>query len=602
MKPLEQELFQVAADSVVIPNRLPLDQWCKENVYLTNPPFKISGQLDLSLSKFLVAPMLALQDPEVRQVIYVGSPRSGKTLIGQGYLLYVINEEPADILLAIHQEKLIKSFSEVRLLPFLKANGISLADDPTDKKKAATQKFIKLPVGSIKICGASAASFTQLGHRVLIGDELHEWKPGMWDLFKRRADDFRYTKKILGISSASDYGTDLHKEFLKGDQSEYGFKCPECNTEQVYHFTYKRPDGQYAGFRFDEVKNARDEWDIPAASATARYECLHCLTKFFDPKDRHVLNECGLYIPQNPNPEKGIRSFRSNAFATDNIPFSEIVSDYLLSKALAERSQYDKARNFHKNILSNFYHHGLTDEKLELTVGEVGQDGKEGLRFLSVDVQKDWLYYVIVAYFKEKKEMWLTTYGKIPKDWKALEKIQLDNRVSYKNVLVDSGDQAQDVYRACANHFNVFTNPKTNKKEKRCWCALKGDEPKEGSYYHPDDKKYRLYSPIRKQEVVNQDKSQKTFCKYAMFAASPCRTILQELIDNKHPQWKLLFSPEAAADIEFKEHLQAEKLTTIFSPRSNKYVERWVNPERLPEHYSDCLKQIVVAGVIVNYL
>jgi len=258
MPALEKELLDLVADAVVIPNRDPLDKYCLENIFLPSPPFNPSGYLDLHKSKYLVEPMLALQDSEVHEVVAVGPPRSGKTLLGQGYLLYVINEEPADILFAVHKKDTIKAFTDVRLLPLFHANKIQFADETLLGGKASvTQRFIKFPVGSLKMCGAqTAGDFTQLGHRVLIGDELWKWQAGMLDQFKRRADDFRYTKKILLISQASEHDTDFHKEYLQGNQAVWGSSVQSAARIKFIISHTKGPMGNMRGFALMRLRTS----------------------------------------------------------------------------------------------------------------------------------------------------------------------------------------------------------------------------------------------------------------------------------------------------------------------------------------------------------
>lgn len=596
------EILEAFAGAINVPNTEPLDKWCKHNVFLPSPPFNPGGLLDLKSSPYLIQPLLDLQNPKIREVVAVGNPRSGKTLISQAFTLYTINEDPADILLAVHKKDAIKSFYDVRILPLLKANDVKF----NDERFSTTQRLIKFRIGSMKLTGAqTAADFTQLGHRVLIGDELHEWKPGMLEIFKRRADEYRYTKKILLISSASDSHTDLHKEWLKGNQAIWGFKCPHCQLEQVYHFTFKRPDGVYAGFRFDEIKNEKGEWDIVTSSATSRYECIGCLHKFYDnDKDRRQLNDCGLYIPQNPNADASIRSYSWNAFSTRNISYESITTAFLNAKKDVERNKYEDIASFHRDVLSKFYHQGMTDEKVELNVDSTGEDGPDGLRFIGVDVQKYSLYYVILAYFKETKTVRLVTYGKTaPDNWGEIEKIRTDNRVGNRNVLVDAGSgMATEVYRQCAAQKKEYIDAVSKQKKIAGWLATKGDEPADGHYYHPKDKKYRLYSPIKKQEVASADKQAKTFCGLTVFYSSAVRSVLQELIENKHPYWKLYFTDEAKNDPVFNAHLNADKLSTVVSKRSNKVLQRWVNPDREDNHWADAMNLATLAGIIVGYL
>src|SRR5689334_13393977 len=122
MRTSPNELFKVFADNIVIPDRRPLAEWGLDNIDLPNPPYSVPGKLDLSQSRYLIEPLEALQNNRVREVVFCGSPRLGKTLISDSYILYTLKEDSADILLTFHTKDALKSFYDVRFLKFLKHN------------------------------------------------------------------------------------------------------------------------------------------------------------------------------------------------------------------------------------------------------------------------------------------------------------------------------------------------------------------------------------------------------------------------------------------------------------------------------------------------
>lgn len=576
-----------------IPDRSDIVEWCSKHICLPSPPYSIAGALDLSLSQYLVEPIRSLQNDKVREVVCCASPRTGKTLLSDAYILYCLKKDPADILLCFHTRDILKAFYDVRFLKLLKTNGII---DLTADRFDATQKLIRLPDSTVRfVTVATENSLTALGARVVIADECWRYGPGIIPQIKNRTLDYRYSKKMLFISQGSDEGTDFHSEWKQGQQAYWGFQCPYCNSKQKFYLAYKRNDNTFAGLTWDtnDYTKPNGTRDIPRTLETVHYKCISCNAKFFE-NDRRLLNKSGCYIPGNPNAKIDIRSYTWNAFACNSIAFEEIAKTYLLAKHDRLRGKHEAFRNFYLQEMAAFWNEGVGLEKYNLKVNsfEEGEETIDTTRISTVDVQMhgNLLYYTICEFNKLTKSIKLIAYGKTD-SFDAMNQINKEHNVKDQCVLVDSGDSTRIVYTACAKHGHLDKRGKWF-----CWTATKGETPQAGTYYDPQTKRNTFYSRPKLQDV-NVGDGKKLFCPFRTFNANTGKDILKALLDNSHPDFKLYMSESALADEEFKSQLHAEHRVM----RNGKYT--WVTiKENIDNHYFDCLVLQCVAGGILGFL
>jgi hypothetical protein len=610
---VEQDIFSSFQDSIILPNTQGLVEWCKENVYLQNPPYSISGFFDATKSPYLIEPLQALDNDKVREVVVCGNPRGGKTLLAEAFLLYTLKESPADCWYGVHKDESIKSVMDVRLMPLFESNGINFTDDRFQK----TQKFIKFKVGSLKLVGAQNASgMVQTAGRVLIGDECHGWANGVLDQFRTRADDFPHSKKILLISQASDEGKDFHTAYMAGHQAEFGFTCPHCNFVQKYIFSFRFNDGKYGGLNWDKNDDTKPKgmWNIDKAAATAHYACTNpdCRHKFYDTaKERRQLLEHGLYIPTNPGAPDSIRSYKWNALATPNVSFSQLAKEYLQSDYDNDRGKHAAIRNFWTQRMSKFFTIGKAQDSGQGIVGDIDTDvtGSVGERVMAVDSQYSGQHpYIVTAFNTEKKEMQIITYGKAS-TFDEVEKIQIDNRVQHRRVLCDCRYQQSD---------NVFVEIAKRRVKKTkadgtptvySWIGTFGvGNRKDNTWYHGKDKRtgveiYRPYSTVKRVPIkFGTNQMVKGYlCPILSFANDPIKDVVKLLLENKHPTWKLIMNDAAQKDTAFVAELNAEK--KICKTDANGY-QKWVWQKiaNQDNDYFDCLVLCALYGMNFGYI
>ena len=91
-----------------------IDDWAKHNVILPagySPP----GNYDVGLSPYFKEVFSAIKDPHIRQVNIMAPPRSGKTLVGEITLLYLIVNSPGNILWIQSTEAAMKKMGDARI-------------------------------------------------------------------------------------------------------------------------------------------------------------------------------------------------------------------------------------------------------------------------------------------------------------------------------------------------------------------------------------------------------------------------------------------------------------------------------------------------------
>ena len=607
------DLHKQWIEAIKLPDRLSLVEWAKANMYLPTPPYNVSGYFDATTSPYLVEPMNALDNTNVREVIVCGNPRGGKTLIGEALLLHTLITNPADVWWAIHKLDIVKTITTVRLMPLIEANAkrLRLSDNRFD----TTERLIKFPVGSLRLCGAfNSSGFVATSGRVLIGDEVWKWTTGVLEQFKKRSDDFPYSKKILLLSQASDEGTDFHREYLSGHQAEWGFKCPDCGKEQVFVFSHRHNNGSYAGLTWDRNETTKPgglQWNIEEASKTTRYKCINenCNKEFRDTaKERRQLNDCGMYIVNNPTANPEVKSFKWNAIATSNIRFADLTREYLKADWESKRGKYDAKKNFWLQSMSKFWNLNKAQDIIQPLVGQIDSNDSASLdcvNYMAVDVQySGFKPYVVGSFNTVKKELHITAFGKAT-TFDEIEKVQTDNRVKHFRVLVDSGHDMQTVLKETAMHGREATEA-SGKKVVWTWLTTKGVKTKYNTFYWGKDKMgqsitqpYSVNSP----KVIMYGAKGKSTTKvnHIQFAPDAMKDVLKTLLDNTHPEWKLYLSDAAKNDIDFMSQLNSEKKIPITN-RNGGTEMCWRKTGATDNDYWDCMCLLTLAGTMMKYL
>ena len=105
---LHSELVDLFTDSFRPPFMGTVAEWCKTNVDLPMGFFSETGHFDVSISPYMVAPMRDLLDLDVTQINLSSAVQTGKSLIFQLYLCYVVNQRPGPTMILSQTDEMAK--------------------------------------------------------------------------------------------------------------------------------------------------------------------------------------------------------------------------------------------------------------------------------------------------------------------------------------------------------------------------------------------------------------------------------------------------------------------------------------------------------------
>lgn len=575
-----------------------IQTWAATNVSL-NSAYSIPGPFDVSRSRFLIEPFNALKDHSIRQVNILASPRCAKTLLGEIYMLHFIASNQGTFLWLQSSDEMVDRMSDLRMIPLVKS--CKVVKDMVDRsnKFALTKRCFRFPHMNIFITSAKIRSLQSIGYKTIVADECYLYDDGYISEARARLGDFQHTSKFLLLSQGGVEGDEWDKEFKAAPIYEWGFVCANCKKEQVLSFNSKRIDSTYGGIIWDknDVTYKDGVWNYQAAAKTARLECINesCKHQYPDqPQVRRYLNDSGLYIctKSDGNPKR--KSFRWNALANMEIPFSDLVVEYLQAKdALSLEGSKTRLQEFYQKRLAKSFSHNIQSALSTIAIEDYNPlDAWGDLTFLTIDCQASFTdFWCLVRSWTKNGESRLRTYEKVS-TWAELREIQTKYQIRDQCVLVDSGYNATQVYQKCCEYSHVGVVG--GKKQVLSWIATKGVDAID--FPHADGTR-RIYSEIaRGDPALGTGPAGKTAPLYK-FSNFSYKNLLVNLRDGKGQKWTC-----PGYDEEYTRQLNSEILQRTIDSKTGK--EKWIFIVKtgVPNHLFDCEVLQVMAASIVGYV
>jgi hypothetical protein len=568
--------------------------WAKEHVTLPvdyNPP----GRFDVSTSKFLVGVLDSLRNPKVTQTNVMASPRSGKTLAAELFLLFTVPNNPGPFLWIQSSDEQMDKMGDLRMGKLIRSCP-PVRDLIDGERFAVTKQRFKFANGmTVQLGAAKIRDLQSVGYKYIVGDEVWLWdkgqESGLIAEAQARTGDFPDTSKILLISQGGINGDEWTTEFNRGVLHEWGWLCPYCNKEQVLLWNIRRPDGTYGGIIWDRnSKTFKDEqWIYEAAAATAKLECVHCRNRIDDtPNNRAQLNNTGRYLCTDPNGDAKKESFRWNALANPRVPFSDLVKEYLFAVDQSDFTGDDKLKEiFTQKRLARSHGFDRVCETVNINLDTYDSNAEwkdEYRRFLTIDVQRKSprFWFVCRAWAKNGSSRKIG-HGHV-ETWEDVEALRIKYKVKENRVFVDAGDgsHAQEIYNECAKHGRWI---KFNGEDHYiCWIACHGTNQKEFKHRSQDGVWYPYGQEEFKAVQLGNDPKYKKIkgCPYIIWSSTRIKDSLWKLIQGKGPLW---VSNEKCE--EYIKHLSSEVRTRV---RKGKHIDEiWEKVTRdARNEYWDC--------------
>jgi len=236
------------------PPRLNVAQWAEANRMMSRGQSPEPGRYRCDRLPYQREPMEGLTDPTNGGTILIWAKRLGKSEIMNNAIGFVIDSNPANILVKYPTREGAERWSKKSLAPMFR-DTTALRDKvrtPRAKDAGNTIHSKEFPGGSITIVGAnSPASLRAVSCKWIFQDEIDSDQPNTEgdpvDQADGRAEGFydavyfkSSTPTLKGISR-------IEKEFEESDQRYWFCRCPRCQHEQTLKWrqvkwTWPNPD------------------------------------------------------------------------------------------------------------------------------------------------------------------------------------------------------------------------------------------------------------------------------------------------------------------------------------------------------------------------
>ena len=345
--------------------RLLPSRWCEK--YIELPPGKQEskpGKVSFADRPYQREALDSFADPAVRDIVFVGPTRIGKTFFLRMALAWSIAASCAPTLWVDANETTAKRVSKKELRPMIEYNAILRERKPANRHNV-TDLQILFPAAAFTMVGGHSADQVA-GDTVtrIFGNEMDKWsdasekEASIAELVRHRtesADD----ERCHGWSSTPTLEEgQTWQYYQRGDQRQWHCICPSCATPQVLEWG-DRHSGH--GVKWDpEAQISHGKWDLQRVKDSARYSCIQTSCQHHDPdgtlgtgwtdaQRQAAISDPRAYWQPTATGQPGWRSYHINGLygpLKANSP-GELAVDFLAAKTtgfIADRQDFWNSR------------------------------------------------------------------------------------------------------------------------------------------------------------------------------------------------------------------------------------------------------------------
>lgn len=433
--------------------------WLTSNVSFMPGPL---GRFVPDFQPWILEPLEATFNPEVRQVTNLGCVQAGKSATLALSLAYMIGAEPAEAVLYQTSNPEARDFHRQVIRPILE--GIPAVRDQIPQDKAVRWDSISIGRSHIWTRGQDTQNnLNRISARFVFADEVWKWKPGHLRMAARRSLAFGWIGKLIIGSQAGYTGSDLDRHWQTTTQEEWSFACPHCQTVQPFAWEAIRlPDGGVTGDGINENLIMGGTW----------LECSGCKGRLEDSEEtRNRLNASGRYVRRNLAGDPSNRGFHWNALAAR--PWGELAVEWTRAKLAQTNGDDIPLEIFRLQQLATMVDRSALDSSEEIAPGpfrlretwaemagydlanravvpKYDPEDKEQapLAFVGVDAQRDGYYAVCRIYAADgRSRLFDWAFFNTPDE---VESFRAKCGVIPPFTFVDCGDQMDQVQRIAA--------------------------------------------------------------------------------------------------------------------------------------------------------
>lgn len=568
------------------PDRRPLHAWARDHVVLPEA-YALPGPVDFGASRYLLAPLEAIQAEAIRDVSCYGAIQTGKSLLVECAIPWIIANAPGPIMWTMQSDEDAKEQAQTRFNELLRTCKPVSALMPQDRHKATTTETY---FGNffLLLNGANLNNLQSKSIRWKFNSEVWLWKQGLLQHAKGRVSKFEETQssKVFNESQGGVAGDDMDLAWLAGHQAIWSIRCARCGQLLPLEF-FARCDGdatKYAGVVWAEDALREDgSYNIGRAADSARWKCKRCGHEHENTaRTRAAWNASGEYVAENPTAPESIRSFRWNALVSRDL--GALVSEWLNAVEQKKRGIIQPTKDFFQKRLALPWRVDEETEKFELTssgyyladvaAAPAKKLDNEAARILTADRQRDH-WWVCVRAWRNDGSSRLLHYSKVL-TVEQIRETQQRYGIQPQLTFEDAQHATAQVYEDCIRFG---------------WTALHGSG--EASFTHilrSGKKVQRFYSPLRAAAVPGG------LANYVHWASEPVKDMLHALRTGKGASW------ETPQDVppEYVKQLSGDQKRERVNKKNGRPEWIW---QRVGENHAwDCEAMQVAAALMLRIL
>ncbi len=286
------------------PPRLTVVEWAEKHRVIGGGVSPKEGPYRVANAPYQRAPQQSFTDPEVQTTVLMWASRLGKTEMLNNLEGFIVDLDPASILVVYPTLESAKKWSKEFFMPMVKSTPRLRRKIRDSRAKDADNTILskKFPGGKISCIGTNSPSgFRQIQARVILCDEIDAMLDGKEGdpitLAFKRADNYHNSIQVLS-STPTIKGFSRIESAMEGtDHQKWFVNCPACDAEQVLSWAQVR-------FSFPG-EDGREVVDPVRACCV----CEHCKAELTD-ADRRLMVLNGRW--KSTRPFNGVRGYWLN--------------------------------------------------------------------------------------------------------------------------------------------------------------------------------------------------------------------------------------------------------------------------------------------------
>jgi hypothetical protein len=568
------------------PDRRPIYHWARDNLVLP-AAYAVPGPVSLDSSRYLMAPLDAVQNESVRQISCYGAIQTGKSLAVEIAIPWVIANAPGPVMWTMQSDEDAKEQAQTRFNELLRTCPPVAAIMPEDRhKKTTTETYF----GNffLLLNGANLNNLQSKSIRWKFNSEVWLWKQGLLKHAEGRVSKFEETQssKIFNESQGGLAGDDMDNAWQAGHRAAWNVTCAGCAKLTPLDF-FARCEGdaeRYAGVVW--AADARREdgtYNIGRAADSARWKCRLCGHEHDNTaRTRAGWNVGGAYVAENPTAPEAVQSFRWNALVSRDL--GALVTEWLGAVEAKRRGLQKPTQDFHQKRLALPWKVDEQIEKFTLkgcgyTLGQIAEKpaakiDNEAARILTADRQRDH-WWLCVRAWRHDGSSRLLHYSKVL-TVEQIREAQTSFGVESQLCFEDAQHATAQVYGDCIRFG---------------WTALHGSGESNFAHLLRSGKKVqRFYSPLRQASVPGG------LASYVHWASEPVKDTLHALRTGNGAKWETPDDPPE----DYAKQLNGDQKRERINKKTGRPEWAWKCVG--PNHAWDCEAMQVAAALMLRIL